>query len=322
MVENQSYLFSIDFDKTIANTFETSPNGIGVLKAYDMSILNIFGSEGYDIYQNKLNGLQNRAPSELVDLLVSFGDEKKLLKQAGDFFNDNAVRLLSLLPEEDKKNNGFNWDKKSEKLVDLLTWMLAAEKCSFLSDEIGKKLVDGQTWPKPCNGFIDFYESINEINKRGGIKIDTAIISSGHTKFIEKTFETFGLDLPNYVITDDELRRVRNIPINRKTKPGAYPFAVIHRSWLRDNYPNYLTENEYHKDKIIYFGDDQNKDGSMAKNCRVTFGWFNEGSVDPFSRIDNGFSFNDWRVVGDIVNSQIETLVRGGSMSQVFLENE
>ena len=49
--ENQRYLFSFDFDRTIANTFEESPNGIGVLKAYNMSISSIFGDKGHDIYQ-------------------------------------------------------------------------------------------------------------------------------------------------------------------------------------------------------------------------------------------------------------------------------
>lgn len=312
--ENQRYLLTFDFDKTIANTFEPSPNGVGVLKAYDMSITSIFGNEGFDIYKNKLNGLENRAPSELVDLLIKSGNEKKLLEQASDFFNTHSLRLLSLLPEEDKNDNNLNWDEMSEKLLDTLTWMLAAEKCSFLSSEIGKELPNHQIWPRPCVGFPDFYKSIDEINSRGDIKIDKAIISSGHTEFIKKTFKTYNLKLPNYIITDDELRQVRDVPIKEKTKPGTYPFEVIHKKWMADNNLSDVED----RTKIIYFGDDPKKDGAMADNCRVSFGCFDKESKYPFIKIDNGFSFNNWQVPEKLLHGNTSLLVRGEPIAKIF----
>lgn len=309
-------LFLFDFDQTIVETFESSPNGIGVEKAYDMSVFNIFGDVGRNIYKNVLGGLQNKAPSELVQLLISSDSEDRLIKKASIFYSNNVLRLLAVLPENIKADDQ-EWDTRSEKLMDLLTWMLAAEKLSFLSSEIGEKLPDGQKWPRVCRGFLDFYKSIETINNQGEIKIDRGIISSGHTEFIRKTFSSIGLNLPEYLITDDNLRGVKNIPIERKTKPGPYPFALIHRQWLKDT--GLSAEN---KSNIVYFGDDLKKDGGMAEKCRVSFGWFNKNSSIPYEISESGFLFNDWALVQKVLNERKDILVRGGSIIDVFSKNE
>lgn len=304
-----NYLISFDFDDTVAKTREKGPNGIGVNEAYNLAVVGVFGERGEQLYNNELGGLRNRAPTELVKQLLDL--DKNLLKTAENFFYENVERLLAIFPEKIDESK-IHADVDDNQLIDLLTWMLVAEKCSYLSSEIGKELTSGDIWPRPCTGFIDFYKYINEINKQGKTKIDTAIISSGHTEFIKRTFNVYGLSVPDYLITDDEMRKI-NLPVSRKTKPGTYPFMRAHKSWIENT-----GVARFDKDRMIYFGDDPNKDGLMAKNCRVVFGNYNDDLGSTFSKTTSGCCFGDWNLIKDLMIRGQGEMKRGVSWRDII----
>jgi len=64
----QPYFVAMDFDGTIAATFEPSPRGMNVNSASANAIATIFGEIGIEMY-DKLGGLKNREPGELIKLL-------------------------------------------------------------------------------------------------------------------------------------------------------------------------------------------------------------------------------------------------------------
>jgi hypothetical protein len=308
-MENER-LAIFDFDGTISNTFEVGPSGVGVNEAYDLAVTKVFGREGRVRYEE--NGkLMNRAPTEVVFDLINSENNKVLLENAKEFFDENLLRLLSIMPE--------NFDKKSFltenpfKLNDLLTWMLVSEKCSYMLDQIGQKLSDGEIWPRPEKGFVEFYNFIKEEGTINGVSIRTAIVSSGHREFIRKTFDAYGLSMPDYMVTDDEIRKV-SLPVLRKTKPAPYPIAVVHNQWLKDR-----KLGSYDKSGIIYFGDDFKKDGLLAKNCRVAFGHYDKKLRDNLVILDEGvLCFSNWRIIKDLMVRNRNDLVEGNSWVKIM----
>jgi hypothetical protein len=306
-------LLVFDFDGTTHNTFEASPNGIGVNEAYDLAIKNVFGTQGTIIYDNKLGKLKNRAPTELVSNLMEKDGDGTLLRNARKFFEDNFLRLLKIMPEN--YNQGSFVSDDLENLNSLLTWMLISDKCSHMLDQIGKNLSSGDMWPRPCKGFLEFYKFI-ENQDTDFVSINTAIVSSGHKEFIRRTFGVYGLKMPDYVVTDDEMRKIR-LPVLRKTKPAPYPFAVIHNQWVKDR--NLSGQQRFDKTGIIYFGDDSIKDGLLAHNCRITFGQYKEGLVDGLVASDNGdFRFGDWNEIKNLMIRQKINLEKNIPWSKII----
>ncbi len=61
--------FVLDFDLSIADTFTPSPSGIGVNEATQMAIKSVFGNAGLKVFK-KIGGLNNRAPIELISLMI------------------------------------------------------------------------------------------------------------------------------------------------------------------------------------------------------------------------------------------------------------
>ncbi len=91
------YLFGTDFDGTLVKTKENSPNGMNVSVASGRTIRDIFGPEGHKIYVEKLGGLQNREPGELMGLMLSETRIGVSVKDATELFV--AQKLSHLIPE-------------------------------------------------------------------------------------------------------------------------------------------------------------------------------------------------------------------------------
>jgi phosphoglycolate phosphatase-like HAD superfamily hydrolase len=243
------YLFAFDFDGTLADTFTPSPNKIGVNEAHQLAIELIFGHEGLDIY-NQIGGLQNRAPSELVcDLLAV--EERLFLK---------AEKLAN-------QTRNDRWDDNNPK--NSIAEMIVEAKLSFLLEEVSEK------WPLPFDGTLETLEAIS------GLSIPFAVLSSGHERFIVKTFGVWGIPQPKFLVTEDDVRW-RKFPadICKRVKPSVFPFSILHHRWIKEIAANghFLSAARDSRQRVIYFGDDPLKDGGLAKNVGVPFGWFNSNS--------------------------------------------
>ncbi|MEK9151315.1 MAG: HAD family hydrolase [Patescibacteria group bacterium] len=191
---NQPIGIVVDFDGTVADTFQPSPNNIGVNEAYAQAVAEVFGEDGTQAYED-IGGLQNRAPGELVRVLI-----------------EQCPTLTKRLVEE-----------APEKIFVVATDALVQAKLHVLTREIGT------TWPLPCIGFQKFCEALFAL-RRKGVNIRFAILSSGHTPFIRTTFEVWGRQWPVFtpevVVSDDELRPLPIDP-DRKVKPHPFLFEMI-----------------------------------------------------------------------------------------------
>jgi hypothetical protein len=202
----------LDFDGTVALTFETSPNGVGVHAAYEHAVASLFGRKGLQCFTAE-GGLKNRSPREVVVAL-----------QADGFKQSDGTSCLT------------------DELVRL--------KIECLISEIGLPLPEGGIWPRLTQGFKPFWKSVKEDQF-----VYTAIISSGHQAFIQRTFEVHELELPDHLLTDDELRN-REVPL---AKPDPMLLCAL-AQMAGFNPPN-----------PVYVGDDENKDGQFAANCGMPF---------------------------------------------------
>ena len=325
------YFLAFDFDGTVADTFTKSPSGIGVKEAYEQAILDIFGEEGKNIY-NELGRLKNRAPSELVKAILDHAQElskrEELIKRAKEFYITFKNDLTGLVPE--KKGVPLQWPEPPEDSPEkIIAELLVRKKLEILSDEIGKQFPDGSLWPRPCAGFIPFWWELQSIKNECGIT--TAIISSGHEKFIEKVFSIYGLPLPNILVTEDDIRG-RKYPqeMERRVKPGELSFALAHQQWLRriGKEPTTYTIEDLKSQRPyeVYFGDDPNKDGEMARKAGVIFGWYNpkgESITTSSTSISfKFFGFEDWQRVAEILTEQSNALREGRPLYEIFLSQK
>lgn len=308
----RNYLFAFDFDGTIARTFEPSPSGIGVNEAYARAIFDVFGQEGLDTYRS-LGGLGNRAPQELVALLLD--KARHIAGNAYGFFSKNRDSLSGLVLNDESVSLVWNYNNS----VSDITELLVRQKLVYLLDQIGTKFPDGQVWPRPCGSFVDFWSTAHKLQEQG-INLVTAIISSGHQAFIEKTFKKWGLVGPNILVTDDDIRS-RQYPREpeRKIKPGLFPFALAHHKWLRMQ-ADALSVEEVKKSRsnIIYFGDDFKRDKEMARNAGVVFGWFTENGSNINGYGGDDFTFGNWAYVSSILSKNQQLMKEGRPVCEIF----
>lgn len=256
------YLIACDFDETLFHTFRPSPNGIDVRKAYKLALDNIFGS-GLGEWFFKVFGLDGRTPSEVINEIVNW--DKDFVARAYRFYESPEGRSGYLIPE--CPNGELNWNQESPAVT--ITQMLVGQKLKYLINEIGQRDSEGNPWPQPCEGVLDFYETVHQLRSEG-VPLDTAIISSGHEGFIKKTFDLWGIKHPDVIVTEDDIRP-KKFPseLERRFKPGQLPIALAHYKWLKYNGPtqgdeNIVFQGRESKQRIMYVGDDPYRDGAMA----------------------------------------------------------
>jgi len=283
---------------------------MNVHQAYSQSIQEIFGADALHFYQQK-GGLKNRANSEVVSDLLQY--DPSLSIRTKRYLETHGQQLGRFIPL--RKKISLEWNERNPAKV--LGELLVCRRLSLLLECIGETFADGTPWPRPCEGFTSFWTKIQQLKEQGG-SIDTALISSGHISFIEKTFEVWGLSMPDILITDDDIRGL-NVPteMERRVKPGLLPFALAHQSWLRkrgllgENFSVYRATVE--RDRIVYLGDDVKKDGGMAMGAHVKFGHFNSTKTD-IHLLDNGnFTFSDWSTLTPFIEETF-TSPEGGSL--------
>jgi FMN phosphatase YigB (HAD superfamily) len=166
--------------------------------------------------------------------------------------------------------------------TEALVELLVKKKLEYLLKEINQK------WPLPTAGFLEFWQTIMR-----DAKIKTAILSSGHEEFIKKSFKAQGIRIPNAMVTDDDIRHREGYP-NEWVKPSSRVFDLLMEKFFKE---------ELFKE-VIYFGDDPLRDGGLAWNAGVHFGWFNpEGKPAP-PDLKNFFQFKNWMEVLEKISIQ------------------
>jgi hypothetical protein len=251
-------IVAADFDGTIANTFEKSPNGLDVPTAYDNALTDIFGSRGL---LAALGGLRNRAPGELVVAVLEH--DHSLGARGHEYHRAHGAELSHLVLHG--KGNRANINPG---LIDELTETLVRVKLQYLVEEISDR------WPKPYDGVLDFIE----MQRRQGRCF--AIITSGHDLFLQRTFKRWGIRCPEYTVTDDDLRGL-DLPYEHKCKPSKFLWDV-----LGDRVRTVSgLSRDIELDVRLYLGDCAIKDRGLAWNGNVPFGWFNPKQLSA----PNGF---------------------------------
>ncbi len=197
--------------------------------------------------------------------------------------------------------------KSSNELIE----QLVTVKMNYLLSEIGPE------WPKPCVGFIDFWEKLSQLKQETNIR--TAIISSGHTAFIKKTFQVWNIEEPDYLVTEDDVRP-RKYPkgLENRFKPGTLQLAIAHRDWLMDTMDRSYRQEDAVGSKryMFYIGDDKVKDHGLAEKAKIGFGLFRQGY--PFEYREDGFVFGDWITVASLLNHNARSLHEGRPFNEIF----
>lgn len=318
----KGYLICLDYDQTIGKTFQRSPNGIGVNEAYRYAIESIFGQKGLFVY-DQIGGLQNRAPGELIEALLANGNRKQMVQNARVFYQKHLLWLNNLAA--DGKFVIPEWTKRSAKreTEEAISELLILQKLFYLMKEIGSSFPDGKIWPEPCTGILDFFQTIRKINSQGKISIQLAILSSGHTEFVKKTFEVWKAECPEILITDDDVRMLP-IELKDKVKPSKFLFGLIYTSWIKKYGPISIIMPEISEEdrpRIIYFGDDPIKDGKLAKMTDILFGWFNPEKKQN-NELDKNktFSFGNWNEIAGLLKQKnvLESLQKGEPLAKIF----
>lgn len=234
-------LFVADFDRTVAETFAVPHGGLGVTEAYEQAIEVVFGAEARRKYVDN-GGLENRAPLEVVKELI--GD--------ANASTDTVQRALLKLNKT---------------------------KLDILVGQIGMKLHENgdATWPQPTEGYIELLQALQVANRAETTPVQHAILSSGHTVFIEATYahwqDRFGdLLLPLTVVTTDDTENLSTVfclSPDQLVKPSKHLMTATINRLLGEETSRRLGDEQ--RAQTLYVGDDEIKDGELAKNADVDF---------------------------------------------------
>lgn len=248
-----------DYDNTIADTTEDSPDGMNVPVAYQESIRHLFGTNAFAFYDEH-GGLRNRAPREVV---------LELYEEFGPRVFDQAFGLG--IPSEVHSVLGERELVFTDGGIKVATELLVMEKLRLLLPHVGTRFEDGEIWPRPMPSFAEYWKRVS-----GDPEHVTMVLSSGHDAFITKWFGLLDLPMPDMMVTDDTLRRL--------PKPTAKPDSLVFDLGM------FMLRAQFEDiDGAVYFGDDSDKDGMMARNACVPFCHF-----DLSGESEECISFSDW----------------------------
>lgn len=256
---------SSDYDGTIANTFTPSSSGMSVTLAYKCAIGDIFGSQSLF---DDIGGLQNRAPAEIIAAILKCN---RLLGNTGlQYFKRNHTELSGLVP----KGKGIRLNSGT---ADLLTETLVRVKLKYLLHEISN------AWPKPYEGFLD---ALEEFERQA---VYFAVITSGHDRFLERSFELWKAPKPAFTVTDDDMRMF-GLPAEDCCKPSS---LLIDTLMCKIQMSMGATVKG---DIKAYIGDCPVKDRGLAWSANLRFGLFNpDDKPKPSGFGRNEFEFSCWR---------------------------
>lgn len=231
VVFESTNLWVSDFDGTMANTFEPAPSGVDVTEAYIRSIGELYGEAAQERYIAE-GGHKNRTPAEIV---------------SGMYPN--------LGPDE----------------LDIETERLVGTKLDILLGQIGDEMHDGARWPRPVDGFLEVWCDVQQARLYSHKRIDTAVISAGHQEFILRTFDLWDVPHPDIIVSEETVRSLRlSIPPEETAKPRPFPMQLVEMQWAaRHAILKQLDPGDWQR--ILYTGDDEVKDGGLARNAHVDF---------------------------------------------------
>ncbi len=166
-------------------------------------------------------------------------------------------------------------------------------------------------WPQLYPGVKDFFQDVSS----GGIPVDVGIVSSGHDEFINKVFKVNDLDVPEILVTSDILRERYNPYALPRHKPNPYQIAVAHRLWL-----NGKSEDELHKEGMVYVGDDPIKDGCLAERSRIPFIYVPfSGKVFNPDKDKGQIAVSNFGEIGELLKQNKAMLESGVSMTEILV---
>ncbi len=317
----ERYLLGFDFDRTQARTFEQSPQGMGVAEAYAQTVRDIFPTVGRGVFADLTLDL-SRAPSELAMTLLKSDRGGVLYDDVLDFYEREVTRLNGYVPEG--KGAPLVW--QPEALEGTVAELLVRRKLHYLYGQIGQPFPNGEVWPRPYPGFLNFWQTVDRINQEqvGKVDIKRAVISSGHERFIQHTFTTWGATQPDILVTEDDIRgRIYPKQMDKRVKPGLLPMALALREWSRhiqkeDQVKPNVGGARLRRQKVMYLGDDLGKDGGMAQAGGILFGWFEEtGILD--TGLCNSFTFYHWDEMTERLVDGVNNLQAGQPLADVFI---
>jgi hypothetical protein len=237
-VFDEAKLAAHDYDGTTNDTGEEAPGIKTVNDGYRDGLDIAFGPQAVDIFDAQ-GGHNHRTPPQVVEDVA------------------NALDLV-LTPSEVLA--------KTKEVVDI--------KQLSLFNQIGTRLSDGALWPRTTKGFREYWEAIYAAREYGFL-VDTAIISSGHTPFIEKSFEVHGLVQPDFMVTEEVITDLLldSIPPEYRGKPAPLPLSILKIAWAarygRSVHEEGLSQSM--NPRIMLVGDSSRADGGLARNAGVHF---------------------------------------------------
>jgi hypothetical protein len=115
--------------------------------------------------------------------------------------------------------------------------------------------------------------------------------------FIERSFQVHGLQLPEVIVSDDDVAKRGHVSLDWRVKPGTFQLTLA-RTRLARLHGESLTSPSFHdRSGFIYFGDDDAKDGGLARAANICFGHYDpQASV---AKTADGFRFPTWKYVQD-----------------------
>jgi hypothetical protein len=262
-------LFASDADNTQMLSFEKSPQGIGVEEAYRYGIAAIYGPSGVNQYIAS-GGHQNRTPAEIVISLVPFVKNPEVFQHVAlmtelDYPTQDIVAHIQTITPSEKNITVSDLEIEELKAT---TRLLVDLKLQRLLSQVGLALPSGEYWPRPVPGFMDFMKLL-----RGSSEpIDSAIISAGHTQFIDSVYDLWGIERPDIYVTTETLSKLNldeYFTPSELAKPSSLLMTVTEQLWVQKYGLPDTTAID--KEQIVYVGDDIRKDGGLARNSGVEF---------------------------------------------------
>ncbi len=247
-------IVGLDFDMTIADTFEPPPTGLGVPEAYQQAITDIFGGQTWQ----DLPAFANQAPIELGKMLRKSIGSSRLVAAAQAYYAAHAEELNSVMP----LRNGTAIDWRVDDPLNSVVEVLVRRKLQLLLPNVGTLRTGGGRWPRLMQGFAAFWR-----RTCADPSVATVIISSGHDVFIERVLEIYALPRPNVLISDDYMRR-RGLQLY-KPDPTIWEWVLVEVRALG-----------FRPRSSLYIGDSRQQDGALAQHARIDFVHFaEEGSL-------------------------------------------
>jgi hypothetical protein len=156
-------------------------------------------------------------------------------------------------------------------------------KLDLITPQVGQRQPDGTMWPRLREGFRDLWLPVSDSKY-----VDTGVISSGHDEFILRFHEVHELPEPDILLTDDYMRPLlAHLPAELCMKPSRLLMDIVHHKWLQlRNVPLVHEAMEVSRGRIVYSGDDNNKDERTARDAGVRYVHIDPNNPHPgFSRL-------------------------------------